>query len=134
MPKAAAKPVSLDALFNEMQSLLAPYVRLFNVAEKGRVKVKGKRDYHLITKKEVTVDGRKYAERWFASLILQKGYVGFYFTPIAPSLKKELAPDMMRLLKGKSCFHVKALTPELKTAIRDALKVEAECYKKNGWV
>ncbi|SRR6266700_3846072 len=134
MPKGAAvKPVSLDALFDEMQALLTPYARLFSVVE-GRVKVGDKRDYHLVTKKEVTVDGRKYDERWFASLILQRGYVGFYFTPIASSLKKALAPDLMKLLKGKSCFHVKALTPELKTAIRDALRTEAEYYKKNGWV
>ncbi len=134
MPKtAAAKPASLDALFDEMQLLLAPYARLFSVAE-GRVKVRGKRDYHLISTKEVTVGGRRYDERWFASLILQKGYVGFYFTPITPLLKKALAPGLLKLLKGKSCFHVKALTSELKTAIRDALKVEADYYKKNGWV
>jgi hypothetical protein len=136
MPKTAgAKPISLDALFDDLLALLVPYARQFSVA-KGRVLVRDKRDYHLISTKEVTVDGRKRDEMWFASLIAQKGYVGFYFPPMnnSPSVKKALAPELLRLLKGKSCFQVKALTPELKADIRDALKAGAECYKEKGWV
>jgi hypothetical protein len=134
-PKAAApKAASLDAVFDDLLALLVPYTRQFSVA-KGRVLVRGKRDYHLISTKEVTVDGRKRDEMWFASLIAQKGYIGFYFPPMnnSPSVKKVMAPELLRLLKGKSCFQVKELTPEVKAGIQDALKAGADCYKAKGW-
>jgi hypothetical protein len=40
----------------------------------------------------------------------------------------------MKLLKGKSCFYVKVLTPELRRDIQTALRAGAQSYKKLGWV
>ncbi len=51
----------------------------------------------------------------------------------APALKKSLARELLKLLKGKTCFHVKSLTPELKEHIQSALKVGLAAYTKSGW-
>ena len=98
--------------------------------------VKNKRDYKLITPKAVTIQGRDYPNLCFANLIEQKGYVGFYFMPIycEPALKKSLAPELLEVLKGKSCFHVKSLTPEMKEHIKAALRLGFAAYKKSAWL
>jgi hypothetical protein len=71
-----------------------------------------------------------------ASLILQIGYVGFYFMPVymEPGMKKKLAPELAGLLKGKSCFYVKAMTPGLRDGIREALELGKDCFRARGWV
>jgi hypothetical protein len=49
-------------------------------------------------------------------------------------MKKLLAPDLLSLLKGKSCFHIKTLDARLLTQVRRALEAGFKQYKKNGWV
>ena len=97
---------------------------------------KNKHDYHLITDKEVVIAGRKHNRLYFASLIGQKGFVGFYFMPIYGSqkLKDALPPELRKLLKGKACFHVKWLTPGLKKDISAALEAGYKAYAKMGWI
>jgi hypothetical protein len=84
-----------------------------------------------------------YCDRWkkkkevfFAGLIIQKSYVGFYFMPIyaETDLKEVFKPELLKLLKGKSCFHIKKLDDELKSQIREALELGFELYKERGWV
>jgi hypothetical protein len=69
-------------------------------------------------------------------LIIQKGYVGFYFMLVyaETDLKLVFAPKLLKLLKGKSCFHIKKLTPELLDQIRSALQVGYAAYQARGWV
>jgi len=49
-------------------------------------------------------------------------------------LKDVFKPELLKLLKGKSCFHIKKLNPELEMQIDFALKVGYELYKKRGWI
>jgi len=51
-------------------------------------------------------------------------------------LKKEdvFGPELLKLLKGKSCFHVRALDEKLEKQIEKALKLGFELYKKRGWI
>ena len=49
-------------------------------------------------------------------------------------MKKIFAPELLALLKGKSCFHVKTLDAKLETQIRRALAAGFRLYKKRGWV
>jgi hypothetical protein len=44
------------------------------------------------------------------------------------------APDLLQLLKGKSCFHIKELNPQLESQIEDALKKGYDLYKERGWI
>lgn len=93
-------------------------------------------DYGLVSQKEVEIAGRKRKSVFFASVEIQKQFVGFYYMPIyaETELKTVFQPELLSLLKGKSCFHIKRLTPELIEQIRQALKIGFELYKKNGWV
>lgn len=92
--------------------------------------------YELWTVKPLEVMGRKYPELFFASVALQKNFVGFYYFPIYthPELKNELHPDLLKKLKGKSCFHIKKTDAETYKQIKDALKLGLAHYKKLGWV
>ena len=92
--------------------------------------------YDLWSVKDVEIAGRKRREVFFASLIIQSAYVGFYFMPVYTdtSLKDVFGPDLLPLLKGKSCFHIKKLDTELEKQIEDALKKGYELYKKRGWI
>lgn len=127
----APKP-NLAIVYDELQAVLERYVPPFTACTNY---VKNKRNYILISKKEVVIDGRKKPEMWFCGIIEQKGYIGFYYMPIycLPKLTS-VSPALMKLLKGKSCFYVKQLTPELRRDMEAALKAGFDAYKKLGWV
>jgi hypothetical protein len=130
-PAKAPKP-NLANIFDQLQNILEGYVPPFTPCTNY---VRKKRNYILISKKEVVIAGRKKSEMWFCGIIEQKGYVGLYYMPIycVPNLKG-LSPALMKFLKGKACFHVKQLTPELRNDINVALKSGFDAYKKLGWV
>jgi hypothetical protein len=92
--------------------------------------------FDLWSFKHVEIAGRKKKEVFFAGIIIQKNYVGFYFMPIYTDtdLKTVFQPELLALLKGKSCFHIRKLTPELLRQIEDALKIGFEMYQQRGWV
>ena len=92
--------------------------------------------YDLWSFKDLEIDGRKRKGVYFAGLIIQSRYVGFYYMPVYAdtSLKSVFAPELLSLLKGKSCFHIKELTPELESRIEDALKKGYDLYRKRGWI
>ncbi len=119
----------LIAIFQALKGQLATY------APPLVSRVDDASHYDLWSVKDVVIEGRKRKEIYFAGLIVQKGYVGFYYMPVyaEAELKAVFAPELMALLKGKSCFHVKRLTPELLAQIESALKIGYEMYRKKGW-
>ncbi len=129
MPKLTQE--ELLEIFNELKKEFKKY-------EKGnlkpRIDIEGK--YDLWVDKQVTVNGKKKDEMYFVGLIIQSNYVGFYFMPVyvAPDLKNDLAPDLVKILKGKSCFHVKKIDKVMKGDVRDALKKGMTLYKERGWL
>jgi len=95
-----------------------------------------KPQYALWSIKDVVIAGRPRKEVFFAGLILQKSYVGFYFMPVYTDteIKKFFAPELLKLLKGKSCFYIRDLTPQLQKHIEQALDQGWKEYNKKGWV
>jgi hypothetical protein len=93
-------------------------------------------NYDLWSPQNVVIGGRKYKEVYFASLVIQKNYVGFYFMPVYmdSGIKNILGAELLNKLKGKSCFHIKKLDDTLLEQIRSALKIGFDYYQKNGWV
>jgi hypothetical protein len=72
----------------------------------------------------------------FASLIVKKSYVGFYYMPIyaePDGMREFFGDDLLALLTGKSCFHVKRLTPDLSEQIADVLARGLKLYRERGW-
>ena len=120
----------LQSIFNQLKEVLAAYDPPFE----SRNNLPG--NFGLYSKKEVTAFGRKYSEMFFAGLIIQKSYVGFYFMPVYtnPQLKASLDPALLKMLKGKSCFYIKKVSPEVVENIRQALEVGFACFQDQGWV
>ena len=71
----------------------------------------------------------------FASVIIQKSYVGLYYMPVYtnPEMKKIFPPELLALLKGKSCFQIRISDARLVAHIQSALASGFRQYKKNGW-
>lgn len=92
--------------------------------------------YDLWSIKDVVIAGKKKKEVFFTSIIIQSKYVGFYYMPIYTDiqLKKTFNPELLKLLKGKSCFHIKVLDESLEQQIDEALKIGHELYRKRGWI
>jgi len=92
--------------------------------------------YDIWSKKNVVIAGRKRKEVYFAGLIIQSSYVGFYYMPVYTDedLKTLFKPEMLKILKGKSCFHVEKLDSKLEKQIQDVLKRSYGLYKKRGWI
>lgn len=100
----------------------------------ARADVDGK--YDLWSEKPIEAAGRKYDAMSFAAAIIQSNYVGFYYMPIYcnPGIAKSLSPALMKLLKGKACFHIKSLDEALEKDIKEALEKGFKEYKSRSWV
>jgi hypothetical protein len=92
--------------------------------------------YDLWSKKEVILNNKERDEIYFAGIIIQSTYVGFYFMPVYtnPETRELFSPELLGLLKGKSCFHIKKMSPELTESVRNALAIGYELYKERQWV
>jgi hypothetical protein len=117
-------------IVDEVVSLLAKYSPPFEVRRDA------KDGYHLWSNKPVVIDGRKHKEFYFAGVIPQKNYIGFYYMPVYtdPERKALFKPELLARLKGKSCFHLRKLEPELRAQINAALEDGFKLYKDKGWV
>lgn len=133
---ASPKSETLEAVFDQLYQLLSRYSPPLKT-KSGTVR--GKKDFHLTIPKAVVVPGayeNKPVEVGLAAIILQKGYVGFYFMPIyiEPAVKKKLAPSLIKLLQGKTCFHVKKLDEDFLGHVKAALDEGIKNYKDRGWL
>jgi hypothetical protein len=124
------KNPDLLPLFEELKALVAPYAEHF-VARRDEPGY-----YDLWSAKDVVIEGRPRKEVFFAALIVQKSYVGFYFMPVYADgdLSALFGPELLATLKGKSCFHIKRWTPEIADQMRTALRAGYELYSARGWV
>ncbi len=117
-------------IFLQLKSLLAKYESPLVARSNGKSR------YELWTTKEVEIAGRKRKELYFAGLVVQSTYVGYYYMPIYgnPKLQSLLGKELLSMLKGKACFHIKKLDKELLMQIRKSLDEGFKCYKRLGWV
>ncbi len=124
------KNEALLPLFAEVKRLLTPY----------ETRLTARRDepgyYDLWSEKEIVVDGRRRNDVFFAGVIVQKSFVGFYFMPLYADddLSRMFGPELLGTLKGKSCFHLKRMTPEIRAQIEAALVAGWRLYEERGWV
>lgn len=122
------------------EKLVAIFDRLKKILKRYEDPLKPKLDldsrYDLWSFKDIEIAGRKRKEVYFAGLIIQSKWVGFYYMPIYTdaSLADVFKPELIKLLKGKSCFRIKELDEELEAQIDDALKKGYELYKQRGWI
>ena len=127
--KSPGQP-ELTPIFEAIKKLLLPY-------KEGTMKLTSSPgQVVLISKKPVEILGRKKNELWFASALVQKGYVGFYYMPVYGDsrVKQLIKPELLKCLKGKSCFHIKRYDAEILSQIQDALGVGYTLWRKMGWL
>lgn len=131
----ARTPEDLDGVYRSLKSLLVEY----ETPRPGLVlqgRSASEADFDLWSVRPLVIDGRARNEVFFAGIRKQKSFVGFYFFPVytGPALSSQLAPGLLKLLKGKSCFHVKSLEGGMLEAIRSALDVGLDDYRRRGWL
>ena len=124
----------------DVKTLIEIFKRLKSILKKFEDPLKPKFDldseFDLWSFKEVEISGRKRKEVFFASIIIQSNYVGFYYMPIYAEAKLQdvFKPELLKLLKGKSCFHIRELNPELEKQIIEALEIGYKLYVERGWI
>jgi hypothetical protein len=124
----------------QQNELVVIYNRLKQIMQKYENPLQPKIDldskYDLWSFKNVEFAGKMRTEVYFAGLIIQSSYVGFYYMPlyIDESLKRFFPPELFKTLKGKTCFHIKHLDDALAEQIDMALAKGIEFYKEHGWI
>ncbi len=98
--------------------------------------LKKKRSYELTSYKDVAIAGRKKDEVYFAGIIIQKDYVGFYYmlAYAEPEVRDMLSPEFLSLMKGKSCFYIRSTDKSVLDQVKKALDIGLKVFKKKGWV
>lgn len=121
---------NLDEIFKQLKEVLMNYRPPFIS------KVDDESHFDLWSVKDLVIEDRKRKEVYFAGLIIQKAYVGFYYMPVyaEPEIKKLFKPELLSRLKGKSCFHIHKLDAVLLEQIKDAVEKGFVEYQKRGWV
>ncbi|MFX0077320.1 MAG: hypothetical protein ACFE96_17905 [Candidatus Hermodarchaeota archaeon] len=128
----------LETIFLELKKILEKNSGTFLIKNQyiGSQAKQQKPGYHLYGSKEVSLFGKKPQPTYIAGVIQQKNYVSFYFSPIYshPDLFTDISLDLKKFLKGKSCFNINKITPQLLKEIEDILKVGIDKYKEIKWV
>ncbi len=119
-----------EIIFQKIREILKKYSSSFTVTQDTNT------DYELYTQKPVEIQGRKFPKLYFSAVRIQKNFVGFYYMPIyaEPKLLEIIKPELLKCLKGKSCFHINKDDPILFSQIDEALKIGKTAYIERGWL
>lgn len=129
--KSAGQPELLE-IFEAIKKMMQPYDKKRNLVLHAATGGQA----NLVSHKPVEIDGRKRNELWFVSALVQRGYVGFYYTPVymQGELAKHFSEAFVKSLKGKACFHIKKNDPLIMADIKKAIKVGYEAFIERGWI
>ena len=129
MPITAEAKASIFSLLKKIMEDNSPPLVIKKNSKEG-IEVIGNTPTPYGYKKEI-VPGM-----YFASALIRKDNVSFYFFPIygAPKEFEKLAPSAMKCLDGKTCFHFKKEEQVIEKEIRSLFKKGIEAYRKQGWV
>lgn len=87
-------------------------------------------------KKETMQGKQKVDGIYFASAVLKPKDVRLYFFPIYTHADAfaDIADDLRKCLKGKSCFHIKKLDVSLEQEIKSMVNKGLELYQADDWI
>lgn len=72
---------------------------------------------------------------YFGSVIPKPKDIRLYFFPMYTHRDKlfdDLSPELRKSLKGKSCFHIKDITPKMQTEIKEMIRKSVVLYQNDG--
>ncbi len=121
---------NLNGIFEQIKMILQKY------RPPLASKVDDDHHFDLWTTKETLIQGRKFPEVYFAAVMLNKSYVSLHYMPIyaEPESIKNLKPELLSKLHGKSCFNFKNLDSVLLEQIEDTLARGFKEYQDRGWI
>ncbi len=123
-------------IYDKIRALLKAYAPPYKIRE-GK-NISGKQSMELWAEDgEYEFAGKKRKEVYFAGLVIQKSYVGFYFMPIysdEAAMRQIFSQRLLKCLKGKSCFYITTNDAEMLNDIKQALAEGFKVYKQRGWV
>ena len=125
----------LNKIFDTLKEILETYSPPFSIKAPSEA-LRKKRSFELTSYKKVVIAGRPKDEVYFAGIIHQKGYVGFYYMLAYsdPEVKARLSPEFLGHMKGKSCFYIKTVDKPVLDQVKKALDLGLDAYKKKGWI
>ena len=128
----------LQDVFDQLRRLLEshePGLEWRDAYIGSQAKIK-KPAYHLYGKELVSVVGRKPEQIYFAGTVLNKNFVSLYFMPMYchPDSFQEMDPRLKKLVKGKSCFNVRELDPEIIDKFDQTLELGRQLYHQSEWI
>jgi hypothetical protein len=131
-----APTASLASVYKAVERLMLTYSPPFRTDIS--CVTRGKKSLQLTVPKPVAVPGAyggKPTKLMMSGLILQKDFVGFYLMCIYmnDAVKKKLSPRLLKLLKGKTCFHLKCIDDDLLRDIRHALNLSVSVFRQKDW-
>ena len=135
-PVSAAKPQTLQELFKALEKVLA----LYSPPAKMWVEGSNTRPITRLTVPSPVVVkgayGGKPVDLELATLISQTDFVGFYLMPlyIRPALARKIPKPLRKLLRGKTCFHMRAADEEMLENVRLAVDAGTQLYRDRGWL
>lgn len=101
--------MSQQEIFEELKKILLPYEKhlIVKTDTEKRYEVEFDKEYTVVSER-TGLPTRKRG-LYFAGIMVQKGYIGFYFMPVYsdPGFFAGLSQDLIKMLKGKSCFHIR---------------------------
>jgi hypothetical protein len=127
----------LERIFGELKKIMKNYSPPFSVKEpSSALKRSGKKSFELESVKDVVIAGRPRKNVYFAGLIINKDYVGFYYmlAYAESEVRDMLSPEFLALLKGKSCFYIRSTDKWVLDQVRKALEEGVTIYKEKEWL
>lgn len=100
------------------------------------IRTDSEKAFHVYGTTEVILGKKKIQGQYFASSQVLTNAIGFYFFPIYTH-KEEFPPkdypNLMKGLKGKSCFHIKKDDPQVFSEMEKILQKGVTLYEGLGW-
>lgn len=119
------------ALFLQMKKMLKLY-------EKGTLIPRHDDDryYDLWSEQRVIIADRPRKEVFFAAVIMQKDYVGFYFMPVYSDtdILEFFPQELLACKKGASCFHIRKWDERILKQMEEVLLHGYRLYEARGWI
>jgi len=99
-----------------------------------RIRVDTPANFEVAGTKPAMQGKQKVEGFYFASVVPKPGDIRFYFFPnyTHPKALPGLSPELQKCLKGKSCFHIKKLTPEMERELATLVKRGVDLYLQDG--
>ena len=135
-PSLAAKPQTQQELFKALEKVLARY------SPPAKMWVEGSNSRpitRLTVPSPVVVKGAyggKPIDLELAKLVPETRTVVFHLLPlyIRPALRRKIPKPLLKLLKGKTCFHLRVADEAMLENVRLALDAGTQFYRDRGWL